>query len=127
MLLAVYVSVGRIVMPRLGNYQAQIEAALSDRLGMQVAAQSLQGDWQGLQPVASLQQVIVHSLRSDQGTPPSKPVLEIRQLVMKLDVVASVLAMQPVFSTLTLDGMHFDLLQDQQGKWSDYSANTDVN
>lgn len=118
MLLAVYVSVGRIVMPRLDNYQAQIETVLSDRLGMQVVVQSLQGEWQGLQPVASLQQVSVHPLTSDQDAPPLKPVLEIRQLVMKLDVVASVLAMQPVFSTLTLDGMHFDLLQDQQGKWS---------
>ena len=82
MLLAVYVSVGRIVMPRLGNYQTQIEAALSDRLGMQVAAQSLQGDWQGLQPVASLQQVIVHSLTSDQGTPPSKGLVAVQAEAM---------------------------------------------
>jgi len=118
MLLAVYVSVGRIAMPRLGNYQTQIEAVLSERLGIQVTAQSLQGEWQGLQPAASLQRVVLHSLASTQETSTSKPILEIRQIVMKLDVISSLLAMQPVFSSMELEGMHFDLSQNPQGKWS---------
>ncbi|MEH6357380.1 MAG: YhdP family protein [Pseudomonadales bacterium] len=118
MLLAVYVSIGRMVMPRLVDYQPQIEAQLSEQFGLQITAQSLLGEWQGLQPAVNLQGVTILPLTSaEQENTPSKSLLDVRQIVMKLDVISSLLTLQPVFSSLMLDGVKVDLHQDEQGKW----------
>ena len=118
MLLAAYVSVGRMVMPRLIDYHAQIEAELSDRFGMRVTTQSLLGEWQGLQPAVNLQGVTMHPFASINQDPPlSKPILAISEIVIKLDVIDSLLALQPVFSLLMLDGVQVGLHQDSQGNW----------
>jgi uncharacterized protein (TIGR02099 family) len=115
MLVAAYVSIGRIVMPRLANYQAPIEAALTERLGMRVKVQSLQGGWQGFQPTVKLTKITV--------TPPSEATqqaaaaLNIQTIEMQLDVIASVLSKKPIFSSLMLDGVNFELAQNDVGQW----------
>jgi uncharacterized protein (TIGR02099 family) len=116
-LLAVYVSVGRLMMPHLDNYQAQVEAVLSEKFGLQVSAESMRGGWQGFQPVVSLQQVTASLSLASQEVLPAKKVIELREVHMELDVIASTLAMQPVFSSLILEGMHLDLYQQPTGNW----------
>jgi len=115
MLIAAYVSIGRMVMPRLENYQAQIESVLSKRLGMAVSALSWQGGWQGFQPTARLQQVAI-TPRVENGEK-AAPVLTIQQIEMQLDVFSSLLSAKPVFSSLLIAGIHFELHQDETGKW----------
>jgi len=116
MLIAAYVSIGRMVMPRLENYQTQIESVLSERLGMAVSAHSLQGGWQGFQPTARLQQIAIIPRVDEEKKAASD--LTIQQIEMQLDVFSSLLSAKPVFASLSLVGIHFDLHQDETGKWS---------
>lgn len=115
MLIAAYVSIGRIVMPRLVNYQAPIEAALTERLGMQVKAQSLQGGWQGFQPTVKLEKITV--IPPSEGAQQAAPALAIQTIEMTLDVIASLLSKKPVFSSLILDGVNVELTQNDAGQW----------
>lgn len=107
---AVYVSLGRVMLPRLHQYQGELESYLSQQLGARLEMQHLEGDWQGFQPVVSLRQVRVQT--SDQA-----PELALDKLVLSLDVFASVLQQQPVFSAIILEGLRLELVRDKQGRW----------
>jgi len=114
-LVATYVSIGRMVMPRLGDYQQSIEATLSERLGMRVSAQSLQGGWQGFQPTIKLTGV---SLAPDPGAEQAlNPALNIERIEMRLDALASLLSKKVIFSSLVLEGTQLELAQDGHGHW----------
>lgn len=47
-LVAVVVGVGRQLLPEVGRYRADVEAALSTRMGMPVRLEQLSGNWDGL-------------------------------------------------------------------------------
>lgn len=117
MLLAVYVSVGRMVMPRLNNYQPQLEAMLSEALGLQVSAYQLQGGWEGFNPTATFEQLTLKQPLDNALLDAQKSVLEIEQLKVRLDVVSSLLSRQVVFSSLTLQGMSLELKELEKGRW----------
>lgn len=115
MLVAAYVSIGRMVLPRLENYQGNIEAMLSEQLDMHVQASSLQGGWQGFQPTVKLTQIsLTPGLDNGQL---AAPVLNIENIDLQLDVVASLLAKTPIFSSLTLAGVQLELTQNEAGRW----------
>jgi len=115
MLVAAYVSIGRMVMPRLENYQTPIEQALSKRLGMQVSAQRLQGGWQGFQPTIKLLEITVTP--SSEVHQQTVPALNIQSIEMQLDVIASLLSAKAIFSSLMLVGVNFELAQNDAGQW----------
>ena len=52
--LAVYVSLGRVMLPRVAQYQSQIQSYLSEKLGAPVSFQQLSGNWQSFEPAVSL-------------------------------------------------------------------------
>src|SRR5690554_1019479 len=54
-LLALYTSVGRQLMPLLETKQTDIEQWLSERLRQPVTMSSIQGGWQGLSPVLEIE------------------------------------------------------------------------
>lgn len=117
MLLAVYVSVGRMVMPRLENYQSQLEGMLSEALGLQVSALQLQGGWQGFNPTATFEQVTLKQSSDKTPLDAQKPVLEIEQLRVQVDVLSSLLSRKVVFSSLVLEGMSLELRELEEGRW----------
>ena len=50
-LLAVYVSVGRLAMSSLGGYQGDILRELNGRLPFTIEAERVSGDWQSFTPI----------------------------------------------------------------------------
>ena len=109
-LVAVYVSLGRVMLPRLHQYQEPIKTYLSEKMGSPVYFEQLQGAWQGFQPALSLRHF---SIQTSTQTEPFK----LRELVIRLDVWQSMLQWQPVFSTISLEGMALRLRRNEGGQW----------
>lgn len=53
-LVAVFVGVGRQLLPAVDQYQHEVELTLSEKMGMPVRLQALHGEWEGLGPHFSL-------------------------------------------------------------------------
>jgi len=109
-LVAVYVSLGRLMLPRLHQYQAPLENYLSEQLGGAVQVDALQGAWQGWQPVITLDRLTVQH-------PQFKQTLDLGRLVMRLHPLQSLWQGRPVFSSLTLDGLEVSLRRGMDGNW----------
>lgn len=62
-LLALYVSLGRQLIPLVAEYDAQIEARASEALGMPVRIGSLEGRWNRLAPV-----LLIHDVQVGEGS-----------------------------------------------------------
>jgi uncharacterized protein (TIGR02099 family) len=115
MLVAIYVSVGRMVMPHLQNYQPELEQALSEALGVQVTAERLEGGWQGFNPLAKLRTVSL--TRIPGANQEAQTALQIEQLDVRLDVLSSLLSREVVFSSLLIDGLSLELQETEPGRW----------
>ena len=113
LLLAVYVSLGRQLMPYAVNYRADVESRLEAATGQQVRIGALSGSWSGLNPLLSLQQVLI--------SPPSGldsgATLLIDTLSLEVDVLASVLARQVVLHNVDLQGPEFTVVEMEDGRW----------
>ncbi|MCF7982195.1 MAG: hypothetical protein K9K86_09435, partial [Pseudomonadales bacterium] len=109
-MVAVYVSLGRVMLPRLHQYQEPLQSYLSQKLGSPVHFEQLQGDWQGFQPVLSLHHFSLQ-------TSSHKEALTLRDLIIRLDVFQSMLQWRPVFSVIKLEGIELRLRRNQEGKW----------
>ncbi|MDO8272369.1 MAG: DUF3971 domain-containing protein, partial [Gammaproteobacteria bacterium] len=113
LLLAVYVSLGRQLLPYAVNYRADVESRLEAAIGQQVRIGSLSGSWNGLNPLLSLQQVLISPLsRLDSGH-----ALLIDTLSLEVDVLASVLARQVVLRNVDLQGPEFTVIELDDGRW----------
>ena len=113
LLLAVYVSLGRQLMPYAVNYRADVESRLSAQIGQQVRIGVLNGGWNGLNPLLSLQQVLISPLsRANAGQ-----ALLIDSVSLEVDVLASVLARQLVLGNVDLRGPEFTIVELADGRW----------
>lgn len=113
LLLAVYVSLGRQLIPYAVNYRADIESRLSAEIGQQVRIGALSGSWNGLNPLLSLQQVLISPMsRLDSGQ-----TLLIDTLSLEVDVLASVLARQVILHNVDLQGPEFTVVELEDGRW----------
>ncbi|MES3006891.1 MAG: YhdP family protein [Pseudomonadota bacterium] len=113
LLLAVYVSLGRQLLPYVVNYRADIESRLSAEIGQQVRIGALSGAWNGLNPLLSLQQVLISPLsRID-----TAQALLIDDLSLEVDVFASVFARRLVLGNVDLRGPEFTVLELDNGRW----------
>ncbi len=111
-LFTVYISFGRVVLPRISNYQPEIQQYLSDTLKAQVSFDRLTGAWQGFQPSISLHGLTV--LYEDK----SGPGISVERAEFRLDVYSSLLARLPVFSSFLVEGVALELHQTVDGKWA---------
>ncbi len=108
---ASYQSLGRVMLPRLPQYQQYIEDYISDRLGSRVGVGSMTGSWDNFQPIIDLYGVTL--------SPPdfAEPYV-VSSIHLQLDVFSSLFAWQPVFTALVIEGVDITATQDEQGGWS---------
>ncbi|WP_371926354.1 YhdP family protein [Pseudomonas sp. D(2018)] len=105
---ALYVSLGRELVPFVAEYRAEAEARASAALGQPIEIGSLEGRWHGLSPL-----LIAHDVVLGEGN----GVLRVDQIRVVPDVLGSLLARQPRIARLELDGVQVGLSQDKAGKW----------
>jgi uncharacterized protein (TIGR02099 family) len=109
MLAALYVSLGRQLVPLVAEYRLEAEDKARAALGMSLEIGRLEGHWQGFAPVLIAHDVLV-------GEGPSA--LRLDQIRVVPDMLASLLTGQPRLAHLELDGVQLSVLQDPQGAWT---------
>jgi uncharacterized protein YhdP len=105
-LAALYVSLGRELVPLVAEYRLELEDRASAQLGMPVRIGRLEGRWQGFAPV-----LVAHDVRL--GKEGEGLSLERVQLVP--DVAASLLARQPRIARLQFDGLQLNVRAERRG------------
>lgn len=108
-LAALYVSLGRELVPLVAEYRLEAEDRAAAALGVPLAIGRLEGRWRGFAPL-----VIARDVQLGEGA----SALRLDQVRLQPDVLASLLARQLRVATLELEGLHFSVLQDEQGAWS---------
>ena len=107
-LAALYVSLGRELVPMVAEYRLELEDRASAQLGVPVRIGSLEGRWQGFAPLLVARDVRL----GEEGEGLS---LERVQLVP--DVAASLMARQPRIAHLQFDGLQLNVQQNAEGGW----------
>ncbi len=110
-LLAVYVSFGRLAVSALGDYQAQILAYINARVPFQVSARQVAGDWRFFSP-----ELVLTDLELQ--LPDQDRVLELAEGRVRLDVLGSLLARNLQASHVTLDTASLNLVLGADGSLS---------
>lgn len=108
-LLALYVSLGRQLIPLVAEYDAQLEARASQALGVPVRIGSLEGRWSRLAPV-----LLVHDVLVGEGN----AALRLDQVKLVPDLWGSLLARAVRIEHLELGGVQLSAVEDAAGKWS---------
>lgn len=112
-LAAAYVSLGRLLVPAVTDYQTQVIQWFEQATGRAISLQQLQGEMQGSQPVLKLQGLRVHA-----DADPDSPVLfALDRVNARLDVFATLWQRQPVMDALQIEGLAFELIEDAEGVW----------
>lgn len=106
---ALYVSVGRQLVPLLADYRLQAEDRLREAVGLPVSIGSLEGSWRGFAPL-----LVAHDVQVGEG--PSA--LRLDQVRVVPDLLASIQGRQVRVGTLEIDGLQLSAVQDAQGKWA---------
>ncbi|WP_417779248.1 YhdP family protein [Stutzerimonas xanthomarina] len=107
-LLALYVSLGRQLVPLVAEYRLEVQGAAHDRLNMPVTLGQLEGRWQGFSP-----QLVAHNVMLGTGD----GAVRLDRLVLVPDVFGSLLARQLKLETVEFAGLHLGLVQTAEGKW----------
>ena len=105
---ALYVSIGRQVTPVIAEYRAQIEAQLQQSLQQDIYIEQVLGAWSGFSPV-----VLARGVTIGHGSER----LELDELHIQSDILASVLAREVRFKALTLIGLHISVEEVQPQQW----------
>lgn len=113
MLVAVYVSVGRQLLPYVVDYREDIEAQLSASVGQQVQIGAMEGGWRRFNPVLSLQQVLIFpSLASA-----TEQLVLLDNLDLEIDSFASLLQRKLILRAVEIADPEFTLVEDASGRW----------
>ncbi|MBU2885435.1 TIGR02099 family protein [Gilvimarinus agarilyticus] len=108
--LAVVVQLGRNFSYLISDYRDEIATALSVQAKAQVTLSSLEAQWDGLQPSVIAQGI---RLEDDDGT----LLGEIARAQLRLDLIASLLNFQPVWSNVAFSGGSLTVNQSEAGHW----------
>lgn len=108
-MLALYTSAGRQLIPLVETYKYDLEVLLSEQLQMPVSIASLQGDWDWFSPL-----ILVDDVKLGHGD----SALKVQSLKAELDVSATIFYRTPVFKTIDLTGVNLAFKKDQAGQWS---------
>jgi uncharacterized protein (TIGR02099 family) len=108
-LAALYVSLGRELVPLVAEYRLEAEDKAREALGVAVQIGALEGLWQGFSPVLTAHDVAI-------GEGPGA--LQLDQVRVVPDVLASLLARQVRIARLELDGLQLVVAQAEDGGWA---------
>ncbi|WP_394237888.1 YhdP family protein [Pseudomonas anguilliseptica] len=108
-LAALYVSLGRELVPLVAEYRLEAEDKAREALAMPVQIGALEGLWQGFSPVLT-----AHDVAVGEGA----GALQLDQVRVVPDVLASLLARQLRIARLELDGVQLVVQQAEDGSWA---------
>ncbi len=107
-LLALLLSVARLLLPELQGYRQQLAEWASEAVGQPVTVGAIDARLSGLSPAVILRDV---ALLDNAG----EAVLNVRELQLVLDPLASLVSRQPVLDTLVVVGTELTVIRDEQG------------
>ena len=107
-LLALYVSLGRQLVPLVAEYRLEFQDTARDLLDMPVTLGQLEGRWEGFSP-----QLVAHNVMLGVGD----GAVRLDRLALVPDVSGSLLARQLKLDTVEFTGLHLGLVQTAEGKW----------
>jgi len=108
-LVALYVSVGRQLVPMVAEYRADVEVKAQAAVGMPVNIGRLEGSWSGFAPVFVARDVMIGQ---GAGT------VRLDHVRAVPDLWASLKARQVRIARLELDGLQLSLKEDKDGHWA---------
>ncbi|MFK3798623.1 YhdP family protein [Pseudomonas sp. NPDC088444] len=108
-LIALYVSVGRELVPMVAEYRADVELKAQQAVGMPVSIGKLEGTWSGFAPIFTARDVMVGQ---GAGT------VRLDHVRAVPDLWASLKARQVRIARLELDGLQLGLKEDKDGHWA---------
>ena len=107
-LLALYVSLGRQLVPLAAEYRLEVQNAARDLLHMPVTLGELEGRWQGLSP-----ELVAHNVMLGVGD----GAVRLDRLALVPDVSGSLMARQLKLDTVEFAGLHLSMVQTADGRW----------
>lgn len=112
---AVYVTAGRLLMPLLAQQGSMLETRLSDALGGSASVRigRLEGGWFRFNP-----SVVAHDVALVFGSGENAVSHTIERLSITLDVARSLWRREPVAVRFTVDGLHLALREHDNGRWT---------
>jgi len=108
-LVALYVSLGRELVPLVAEYRADVESKAEQALGLPVHVGALEGRWSGLAPVLR-----VRDLQLGEGA----AALRLDDVKVVPDLWASLTAREVRLARIELGGLQLILREDEQGGWA---------
>lgn len=108
-LTALYVSVGRQLVPLVAEYRFEVEIKARAALDMPLSIGSLEGRWSGFTPV-----LLAHDVTVGEGT----SALRLDHVQAVPDLWASLMAHEVRIAHLELDGLQLNLKEDKEGHWA---------
>lgn len=108
-LVALYVSLGRELVPLVAEYRADVESKAEQALGLPVHVGALEGHWSGLAPVLR-----VRDLQLGEGA----SALRLDDVKVVPDLWASLTSREVRLSRIELGGLQLILREDEQGGWA---------
>lgn len=109
LLLALYVSLGRQLVPWFAEFRPELESRAAELLRQPVRIGRLEGAWRGLSP-----HLVIHDLRL--GDPAGG--LRIERVALVLDVFESLWARQLRLLSVEIEAPHLGLSQQADGQWA---------
>lgn len=107
-LAALYVSLGRQLVPLVAEYRADVEDKARQALDMPVTLGRLEGEWQSFAP-----RLLAHDVLLGEGD----SAMRLDQIALKPDLAASLWARELRLDSLEFGGVHLSLVEDAEGKW----------
>lgn len=108
-LAALYVSLGRQLVPLVAEYRGEVQEKARQALGKPLLIGSLEGRWQGMGPV-----LVAHDVTLGEGD----EVLRLDQVRVVPDLLGSLLARTARIASLEVEGLQLQVQQDEAGKWT---------
>ena len=112
LLVATYLSLGRLLMPVLDTQRDWLQAQLETSLGVEIQVGELAGDWFAFSPILRLNDIDIIQSRN---SPVSH---SLRQLDVFPDIPRSLLRRQLVIDRIVIDGLSLLLEEDASGRWN---------
>jgi uncharacterized protein (TIGR02099 family) len=108
MLLALYVSLGRQLVPLVAEYRVEVQDKARELLEMPVALGRLEGRWDGFSP-----QILAHDVMIGE----EDSAVRLDRLAVVPDIVSSLLTRQLQLRIVEFAGVHLSLVQDAEARW----------
>lgn len=108
-LVALYVNLGRELIPLVAEYRVDVETKAREALGMPLQIGSLEGRWSGMAPI-----LLAHDVMVGEGA----NALHLDQVRVVPDVWASLLARAVRIQRLELNGLKISLKEGADGQWT---------